>query len=460
MGVAQLNAGGFLSSGVFKDTFHPTTGVFQLSNLALKHIYEPGVRDLINSKRALSRYLHRNTKDVSGEDIHILLNTGRNNGTGYIAEGALMADPGKQKYNLAKYRTKDNYGRSMLTGKAISSSRNRAGSFINLMDGEVRGLARDIQHADNRVMFGDGSGRLCRLSDLSAIATGDYTVADPGGIPSQGLGTQYLELGMRVCTVDEAAGHLAATLRPGAASGNRALKIIGIDYSAGTIRVGVEEGGAGEVGGFSGATTGGYLYTASAISTDLTDQSCGRGNEMNGLAGIISYLNPPLQPNGLGEIPAASDPRWQSFILHAGGIPRPWDPNLLNILQDGMDQLGDGTVGMYMTTHGIRRQHAAGLIANRRFMATVDFDSGYRALSHNNIPILVDKDCTRGRVYALDLDVIEVAYENDYHWIEEDGSVLSRLENVDAFQMGMRRFANVICSARNRLGAIWDIQDV
>ena len=49
------------------------------------------------------------------------------------------------------------------------------------------------------------------------------------------------------------------------------------------------------------------------------------------------------------------------------------------------------------------------------------------------------KDCQRGRVYCLDTDTLWLAYETDYNWIDQDGSVLHRIPDQDAFQAAMDR---------------------
>ena len=123
------------------------------------------------------------------------------------------------------------------------------------------------------------------------------------------------------------------------------------------------------------------------------------------------------------------------------------------------DLAGDGTVSLWMTSHGIRRQYAALLTANKRFVNTMELPGGFKALTYNDIPVVVDKDCQRGRIYGLDLDAIEMAYENDYNWLDKDGSVLHRLADHDAYQATLFRYAELICRARNRLCLVRDIQD-
>lgn len=460
MGIVTENQGHIAAQS--KHSFGDAGQIAAASKL-LKLFYEPGVRDLINSKRILTRRIRRTGRSISGSEIVYALNIRRNMGIGSIAEGARLPDPGKQTYETARFHTKYKYGRVLFTSQAASASRNSRGAFMSLMDGEMKGLARDLQHDDNRIFFGDGSGRLCRVVSVD----GTTIVVDyPGGIPSQAAGTQYLEEDMRVCAFasgDEATFGVGSMPTGSFRKTSGSLcgtKIVDVDAANSSIELDTA---------LSGLAEGDYLYTISDIATDTLDEATSRGNEWNGLASICSDQDPALQRgtdpttgddpySGFGQV-RASEPRWRAFVVDNGGIPVPFQEMMLQTLQDGLEMAGDGSIKFFLTTHGIRRQYAASQMAQRRYVGTMNFDGGFSALSWNGIPMVVDKDCTRGRIYAIDDEVIEFATENDWHWADEDGSILRALPNHDAFEARMRCFGELTCEARNRQGVIKDIQD-
>ena len=479
--ITTVSASGHLQNTQEKRAFDPTTGAFGAFNALLKEFYLPGVLDILNSKRILSRYLRRNTRDVMGRTIHTALNTGRNNGSQYITEGAQLPDPGQQAYKQALYRTKYHYIRILFTGQSASSSRGNRGAFIRLMDAEVQGAGRDIQHEDNRVQFGEGTGRMAQVSAAETLSGGNtiVPVANPNGIAAQGSGTQFFEVGQRLCFMDNAVEGTVAVGR--AVDGNfrndgtnRTTVVLAVDPAGSTITV---EGNWTLAGGIG---VGDFIYRAVTHPlTTIVDAHTNRGHEMNGLAAIIQEGDPALQrPNGAGGNPDESaglgdltptDPtptfgqfeqRWAAFVVQNGGTPVPFAESMFQQAMDGLDQAGDGTVQLWMTTHGIRRAFAFQLTSQKRFVNTRELPGGFRALTYNDIPVVVDKDCSRGRIYGLDLDVIELAYENDYNWLDKDGSVLSRLGDHDAYQATLFRYSELICRARNRLCVIRDIQDV
>jgi hypothetical protein len=89
----------------------------------------------------------------------------------------------------------------------------------------------------------------------------------------------------------------------------------------------------------------------------------------------------------------------------------------------------------------------------------MEMDGGFKVLTYDGRPIIVDKDCTRGNVYGLDEETIWLAYETDYDWIDQDGALLHRMPDQDAFQATLYRYWNLVCDARNRNCRIADIQD-
>ncbi len=433
----------------------PSTLVRGAVDKIFKEFYLPAVRDILNSKRILTRYIRRNTQDISGNQAVIALNIGRNEGLGFIGEQGKLPDPGRQSYENATYQVRYNYGRILFTGPAVASSRNERGAFIRIMDAEIKGMARDLQHENNRVMFGDGGGVIAVQDGAPVGAV--LTMKDPGGFTNTGPGTQYLRPGMMVSMLNS--GGTAARASSGSA-GIFAYKILTVDTLAGTITVdnGTEGGAAGAP---ASSATGDLLVRASERSTNGTANfliDSGYKNEAMGLAGII---NEGAGGRGdLGNVDASTVAQWNAAVIDNGGVPVPFNQDMFQQGMDHLDVAGDGTVQMWMTTHGIRRQYLTTLVANKRYVNTMELDGGFKALEYDGLPIVIDKDCTRGRIYGLDLETLHLFSETDYQWMDADGSILERLPNHDAYQATLYRYWELGTDARNRNLVIKDIEDV
>jgi len=443
--------GGFAKYGI--DSNNARTAADKI----FKEFYLPAVRDLLNSKRILTRYIRRNTQDISGNQAVIALNTARNEGVGFVGEQGKLPDPGKQQYKNATYNVKYDYGRILFTGPAVASSRNQRGAFIRIMDGEIKGLARDMQHENNRVQFGDGSGKLAAVLAHDNTAE-TVTLTNPGGFTNTGPGTQYVRPDMIVSLVTDAAAPTARLSAQVAA--NAAYRVLEVDAQAGTIKLdngndaGVAENPlAIDDTEFLVRASEQALTTGAAVNSDT-----GWKNEPWGLAALIDEGNPSKE--NIGGLDANAIGSWNAAVIENGGLPVPFNQDMLQQGMDHLDILGDGTVNFFMTTHGIRRQYLTSLVSNKRYVNTMQLDGGFKALEYDGIPMVIDKDCTRGRIYGLDLETLHMFSETDYQWMDADGSILQRLPNHDAYQATLYRYWELGTDARNRNLVIKDIEDV
>lgn len=437
-----------------------------------KKFYLPAVRDLLNNKKILSRYIRTNTEDVAGEEAILSVNTGRNEGIGHIDEQGRLPDPMKQQYNTLKYRMRYYYGRILFSGPSQAASRNDRGAFIRVMDGEIKGLARDMQVDANRIWFGDGTGRLARISAVAGANT-VFTLEKPGGFDQNlGMGTQYIRDGMRVAVVRTDSFSVEEANYWQAAGSTRAYYVINTNYASGTISLATTYGGAAATlnapAMVPGAAENWYLVRASESgNTAIGEQDTAFMNEPFGLAALVDDGNPPTgnaygaagSYNLVGGLDASTNSIWRAAVVDNGGIPVPFAQDLLQQGMDLVDQLGDGNVELWMTTHGIRRQYVNTLVANKRYVGTMEMDGGFKAVTYDERPIVVDKDCTRGRIYGLDLNTLMFFMENDYQWMDGDGSILQRLLDKDAYQATLYRYHNFGTDARNRNVLIADIID-
>lgn len=469
-----MSVGSTYNQGYNKNLFTESSGATlqtEVIDAIYKKFYLPAVRDLLNNKKILTRYIRTNTEDVAGEEAVISVNSGRNEGIGHIYEQGKLPDPGKQQYNTLRYGIKQFYGRILFSGLSQAASKNDRGAFIRVMDGEIKGLARDMQIEFNRIAFGDGSGRLARIS---AVSTNVYTLELPGGFSQNlGLGTQYIRDGMRVAAIrtdstsPEVAGYWALSTN---LAGVRAYYVINTNYSASTCQFSLTPGGSAvtlvdnSLGNAlaPAANQNWYLFRASESTAAVRMQDTSAWAEPFGLAAIVEDSDPtgPFgTANYVGGLSASTNSIWRAAIIDNNSVPVPFAQDLMQQGMDLVDQVGDGTVKMWMTTHGIRRQYVNQLVANKRYVGTMELDGGFSAVTYDERPIVVDKDCTRGRMYGLDLDTLMLFMLNDYQWMDADGSILQRLLDRDAYQATLYRYHQFGTDARNRNVGIFDIQD-
>lgn len=438
-------------------------------NAILKIVYEGAVRDMLNSTTVANRLLDRdlpNTR-VSGQYVTSSIRTGRNVGIAYVPERGKLPKAGKQSTTTVSYRTRSLYGRGQLTGNLITAAAQSQGAFIDSLDFEVNGLGLDMHNFQQRVIYGDGAGRLARVKTAASGANLTIELDNPGGIASTALGTQYVVNGMRVAfwdpgTTAESAVTFYGT--PVLENDGTAVtfEITAVDYNAGTITLSNGAGLAVEAGAYV------YLAIEEGIATAAINYgNISRGHEMFGLAAICDDDDPDLYDNtnvpapfqGLGNVLVADVDAWKAFVLHNSGTAVPFNEVMLQKAIDGVRQLSNGRPKYMLTTYGIRRQFAAGMISQKRYPAVLDFKGGFRAVSYDDIPMIVDKDCTRGRIYGIDPTSMAIIKENDWGFLDKDGRVLQKVPDYNAYEFNIGVDQQLVCIQRNTNFQIRDIQD-
>lgn len=412
-------------------------------NLAiLKEYYIPGIRDLLNSRTVALKLLKRAERwTMSGQYANVPLRIGRNEGLGHIAERGALPDPGTQQYDRAQYWLTYFYGRIKFSGPSVDATENSEGSYLEIMDAEATGLAQDMARELNRVVYGDGSGRLCAIISSGTVTTATCTY--PGGFANTGPGTQYLREGMRVAIINTTSTPVILATRT----------ITTVTRSTNTVTFDSSVAWAG--------VTAAYLVRASNTTPALGDTSW--LTEPWGFAAIFSEDNPyraGATTEYLGQINRSNVPAWRAIQLDNGGSAVPFYPSYLQKGLDDVAQQGDGNVSTFLMSYGLRLSYLDTFSGGRTYPETMDFDGGFRTLSYAGRACVPDRDMTRGWIYGVDWDVVRFLFGKDFDFMDKDGSYLHRLPNEDAYQATIYRYHQVVTDAPNRLLVIKDLQDV
>lgn len=414
----------------------------------LKEFYLGPIRDVLNSKTILLKRFQRDEINVSGRNTRIPIRVGRNEGQGFISAGSRLPMPGRQRFEPIVIPMKYSYMRIFFDGTAVAASKNDAGAFARVADTEITGATIDLANEWNRVLFGNGTGRLAQISAHTG-GTLVYTVTNPGGFSNVGPGVQYLRPNMIVGCFNETTDQFLGS-----------ATINSVDVPTGTVTL------SSEILGVNPAVGTFYFYRVSddtaGVPGSLPDGSWARFNEPVGLAGAVSNTGIP-GPGGTTAnyltIDATATPVWQSPVIDNGGISIPLDLDVLQQAEDAADQAGDGMISLFITSYGLRRSLLNLLQANKRFFNTLELEGGFKALEYNGKAFVPDKDATWGRLYPLDEATWAMYQEAPTHWIDDDGHILFRDSNRDAFQAALRSFWEVATTARNRNVLVTDLLD-
>ena len=139
---------------------------------ALKTLYLGVVTEQLNTAvNPLLTKFEQTTSDVWGKEIRKLAAYGVNGGVGAGSEDGNLPTPGQNNYAQFVLELKNLYGTIEISDKAIRASQNSSGAFVNLLNAEMEGLIKASKFNFGRMLYGDGSGKLCRVETKTGLNT-------------------------------------------------------------------------------------------------------------------------------------------------------------------------------------------------------------------------------------------------------------------------------------------------
>ena len=137
----------------------------QNADAALKDYYLDAVTAQLND--GISPFfteVEKNASNVFGKDVKLAVVRGASGNVMAGAEDADLPDPYKNRYLDITVPLKNLYGTIEISDKAMRASRDSSGAFVNLVNSEMEGLVLSARQNFQRMLFGDGSGKLCNIT--------------------------------------------------------------------------------------------------------------------------------------------------------------------------------------------------------------------------------------------------------------------------------------------------------
>jgi hypothetical protein len=375
--------------------------------------------------------INRKDQQISGKNFTIPLHTARNASAGVgRADGGTLPTAGQQGYETAVVPNAYLYGRIEITGPTIRAARDNAGAFVEAIKSEVNGLTRDFSRAFNRQLHSDGT-------DALAYWTGADDATPATVDDNQGNAFVHLP----------SAGTLTCDL---------------IDASDNATKLGdsiVVTLGAKAAANYSISWTGTVAGSADGDYLVLEDTL---GNQVMGIAGIVSDANPPLLSGGLHGLPIATKTFWKAQMFTNSGTKRDLT---LAMMQEPLSAIAtnsdfdESDVKFLLCNYNIRDKYVSLLVSDKRFVNTMTLDGGFKAVDFNGLPLVPDPQCKRSSIYYVVPESLVILRTADFDWAEKDGAVLSRVANKDAYEAYMFHYGNLACVARNANAFLGDLND-
>lgn len=380
---------------------------------ALKIDYLPTVQEQVNNG---SNYfvlkLKQKAEEItgSGKNFYIAHHYGRNSGVGSGTEMGDLPTAGAQAYKGSTGNVAYIHGRLQVSNAAIQATKKSDTTYVKEMTAEVKGLTIDLQNYMRRASLGDGTGK---LAVFAANATTNTLAVDDVRLFFIG---QVIDL----CTLPATVNVTGRT-------------VTDIDYDAKTIKI-------------DGAT----------VSTSAADIAVNKGSlnlDPVGLASIISSSSTlqTLAPGTYGW--------WKANIMANSGTGRALSDLLIRSLVDRIDIVSGKKTEWLAGSHGIRAAYEALLTTMKRFVNPLQLEGGYEAIEFDNKPLIVDRFMPSSRIWAGNWDDLGWYYTSQLAFMDEDGSMFSRVPNKAAYEATAFEYGTMVCHARNSFGALNDLNE-
>lgn len=394
----------------------------------LKDLYVGPIIEQLNYKTYLLDQIQRDSDSIdhTGRRAVWPVHQSGNRGRGSFADGGQLAAAGKQSWLDAIIPIKYHNYAIGVTDAAIEGSSRNEGAFLNLLDAETQGVARDMRKDINRQVFGTGDGLLATgVSAAAAVVTVDSV--------------QYLQIGDPVDLIVKATGATTAG-------------IVNVTITArSTTNKTVTLSTAPATPGSIDNTYGVYLTSS-------------RFNEMDGLRSMISTTGRTLHSINSAT---AGNAFWDPGSVKSAGTAVAGE-SLFEQVADDVGAHGNGDVQVFLTTRGIKRRLADTYQSQKRFndASAVEVHGGYTAIMVNEVPVVADDDGPKGFAFGLNKDSFKWFQQVGPGWLQsKDGTVFqlqpgATLGTYNATWLAwFKWYASFACIAPNRNGTITNCAD-
>jgi hypothetical protein len=120
-----------------------------------------------------------------------------------------------------------------------------------------------------------------------------------------------------------------------------------------------------------------------------------------------------------------------------------------------------GNTTVIFTTLGVRRAYANLLTQQRQFVNTKEFTGGFGGIAFitdkGEIPIVTDVYAPPNTAWFLNEKEISLYRENDWEFMDMDGSKWARVQGYDAYQGTLYQYSELGTGRRNTHGKITNI---
>lgn len=369
----------------------------QTAENALKSVYLGAVTELLNTKvNPLLSKIEQTSSDVWGKEIRKAASWGINGGVGAGDEDGDLPEAHSNNYIQFVTTLKNLYGQIEISDKAIRASADGRGAFTDLLNAELEGLLSASKFNMGRMLYGDGSGKLCNIS----AATGGAYAVD---------GVNNLIEG------------LVVDVYPASGSPVQKLRIKSVDRDAKKITFVSEPEHA--------ITDGSALYVQGSKDKEIT-----------GLGALFSNKN-------IYGLDRASHPFLKPYVKDVAGAI---DEIVMQEAIDRLEMTSGSEVDFIACSATAKYAYQEYMAQYKRNIDVMELAGGFKTLSYNGIPLVYDRFVEDGAMYLLDTSAFKLHQLCDWRYLEtENGKILRQTMGKPTYTATLVKYCDLICDKPN-----------
>ncbi|MCH5350878.1 MAG: phage major capsid protein [Clostridiales bacterium] len=362
---------------------------------ALKTVYLGTVTELLNTRsNPLLSKIEQTSADVWGKEIRTAAKFGINGGVGAGDEDGEL--PGAYGNNYLQFVTtlKNLYGQIEISDKAIRASADGRGAFTDLLNAELEGLLAASKFNLGRMLYGDGTGKLCTFTSAS------------GGVKCDNA--RNLIEGL-VVDVYASGGSKKGTDRIRYV--DRANKTVTFEGSSITL------------------ADGDTMYVQGSKDKEIT--GIGALFEGSSIYGVEKSAHPFLNP----------------YTKNVGGE---MDEMVIQEAIDALENEAGSTVDFISCAQEVKYSFIDYLSSFKRNVDFMELDGGFKTISYNGIPLVYDRFVPDGTMYLLNTKAFKLHQLCDWRFLEtENGKILRQNQGKPTYTATLVKYCDLICSKPN-----------
>ena len=383
---------------------------------ALKNIYlDPLTKTINEDSGPVYAAIEKTSENIIGNDIRFAMQYGRHGGVGAIAETDDLPAPAPRKYAQASAVLKNLAARINFTEKLMLTTQNNAAAFVDAVTTQMDDVARDAKDMVRRNLMG---GANAIMDTIASVSNANIVVTK---------NIKQFYVGQVIDTFS-----LSGTTPTYADEG---AVIIDVDYANKTITLDAN----------TSASAADYICLHNNYNNELT----GLGDILTldtTIYGIDRSVNKWYNPQYYDKTSNGSTIAFSSLYL-----------------QEAIDDIDDfiGAKPDFITCNaGIQRAYINEQNTYKRNLEYKDIDGGYRTIAYNDVAISKEKYMPANTIFLLTTEYFTLAQLRDWHWMDEDGAILTRVADKAAYEATLTKYCELLCKMPAAQAVITGITEI